>query len=94
MGTEREKGDTGRRMDNRLGASHKLTAKKRGSNDLHNVICWLPAQCRTVLSLYYLEGFGLVEVARILRIPKGTVKSRLYTVSAEFKKLWQLHCEK
>lgn len=27
--------------------------------------------------LYYLEGYSIEEIAKILRIPAGTVKSRL-----------------
>ena len=31
-----------------------------------------------LLRLYYLEGFALAEIAEILGIPPGTVKSRLF----------------
>lgn len=32
---------------------------------------------RAVVSLYYLEGFGINEIAQMLSVPIGTVKSRL-----------------
>lgn len=35
--------------------------------------------------LYYLEGFGTKEIAIILAIPEGTVKSRLFQVRKELK---------
>src|ERR1700677_5179542 len=38
---------------------------------------------------YYVEGFGIAEVAVTLGIPEGTVKSRLHTARAAFKDLWQ-----
>ena len=38
----------------------------------------LPEKLRLPLSLHYLEGFSVEEIARILRIPAGTVKSRLH----------------
>jgi RNA polymerase sigma-70 factor (ECF subfamily) len=38
----------------------------------------LPAPEREVLSLFYLEELPLAEVAQVLTIPVGTVKSRLY----------------
>jgi RNA polymerase sigma-70 factor (ECF subfamily) len=59
------------------------------TDDLHHILRRLPERSRTVLTQYYLEEFPLSEVARILRVPKGTVKSRLHKARAEFKRLWQ-----
>jgi RNA polymerase sigma-70 factor (ECF subfamily) len=39
----------------------------------------LPLDQRTILVLHHLEGHGLAELAELLDIPVGTVKSRLYT---------------
>jgi RNA polymerase sigma-70 factor (ECF subfamily) len=39
----------------------------------------LPADQRTLLVLHHLEGRGVAELAEILEIPGGTVKSRLHT---------------
>ena len=63
-------------------------------SDLQNIMCRLSAQSRDILTLYYLEEFGLAEVASILRIPKGTVKSRLHNARNELRKLWQEYVEK
>jgi RNA polymerase sigma-70 factor (ECF subfamily) len=38
----------------------------------------LPVTERDVLSLFYLEGLSLQEVAEVLGVPVGTVKSRLF----------------
>ncbi len=38
----------------------------------------LPAESRAVLALHYLEGFSVAEIAEVLSIPTGTVKSRLH----------------
>ena len=59
------------------------------SADLQAILRRLSERNRTVLTLYYLEELGLAEIAGILHIPAGTVKSRLHTARAEFKKLWQ-----
>ena len=61
------------------------------TSDLHSLLRRLPDRSRVVLTLYYLEEFDVPEVAKILRIPRGTVKSRLYKARQEFKKLWQQH---
>ncbi len=59
------------------------------SADLQAILRRLGERSRTVLTLYYLEEFGLAEIARILHVPAGTVKSRLHTARAEFKRQWQ-----
>ncbi len=38
----------------------------------------LPDQQRAILSLHYLDGMGLAEIAETIDVPVGTVKSRLY----------------
>lgn len=45
----------------------------------------LPERLRTPLLLHYLEGFSLKGTARILRLPEGTVKSRLYQARKALK---------
>ncbi|HEY3475397.1 MAG TPA: sigma-70 family RNA polymerase sigma factor [Anaerolineales bacterium] len=47
------------------------------SRDLHRLIDELPAAYRTVLTLVDLYDFDYAEVANALKIPIGTVKSRL-----------------
>lgn len=46
--------------------------------DLSGELSALPEKLRTPLLLHYLEGFSLEEVALALRVPIGTVKSRLH----------------
>lgn len=57
--------------------------------DLEVILRRLPERSRTVLTLYYLEEFDLAEISGILRVPTGTVKSRLHHARAEFKQHWQ-----
>lgn len=45
--------------------------------DLQRAILELPVKLRTTLVLYYVEGYSVEETAGLLRIPRGTVKSRL-----------------
>jgi len=44
---------------------------------LHDALMALPPSLRLPVTLHYLEGYPLADVARMLRIPTGTVKSRL-----------------
>lgn len=49
-----------------------------GANvDLYRFFTALPDKLRLPMVLFYLEGRGLQEIADILRLPIGTVKSRL-----------------
>lgn len=44
---------------------------------LHDALEKLPPQLRMPLVLSYLEGFTVAEISEALRIPAGTVKSRM-----------------
>lgn len=49
---------------------------------------------QVVLSLYYFEQLSVPEISVALKIPKGTVKSRLHSARKELKELWQKDIEK
>ena len=44
---------------------------------LREALSRLPEKLRVVLALYYMEGFNVAEISRILRISTGAVCSRL-----------------
>lgn len=46
---------------------------------------------RVILSLYYFEKLSISEISTALKIPKGTVKSRMANARKELKELWQKH---
>ena len=45
----------------------------------------LTAERRAILSFHYLEGLSVVEIAAVLAVPEGTVKSRLYHARQHLK---------
>lgn len=45
--------------------------------DLYQAIRMLPPKIRITIVLYYVEGYSTAEIKTILKIPQGTVKSRL-----------------
>ena len=47
-------------------------------NGLYAVLLALDEKYRIPLVLYHCEGYAVEEIARILRLPKGTVLSRLF----------------
>ncbi len=56
---------------------------------LHDALERLPAQQRALITLYYVEGFTTTEIADIMEIPAGTVKSRLYHARNRIRRLME-----
>jgi RNA polymerase sigma-70 factor (ECF subfamily) len=54
------------------------TEEQEWRQALHQAIDDLPLRHRAVIVLYYLEGLSLKEIASVIGVPEGTVKSRLY----------------
>ena len=45
--------------------------------ELHDAILKLEEKWRVPIVLHYMEGYSVEEIARMLRLPQGTVKSRM-----------------
>lgn len=52
---------------------------------LREAMASLPADRRALLALHYSEELGIAEIATILGIPEGTVKSRLWSARRALK---------
>jgi RNA polymerase sigma factor (sigma-70 family) len=58
------------------------------SVDVQATLAQLRPDQRAVLVLRDLDGFSELEVAALLNIPAGTVKSRLHRARAAFAQRW------
>jgi RNA polymerase sigma-70 factor, ECF subfamily len=56
----------------------KPSSQEDATGDLRRVVAQLPPSQQEALVLRYLDGFSLEEIAEILEIPLGTVKSRIH----------------
>ncbi|HEV2500526.1 MAG TPA: RNA polymerase sigma factor, partial [Terriglobia bacterium] len=56
-----------------------LAASSEFERALHSALDELPEKLRTVVVLAAIQGYDMAEVARLLELPGGTVKSRLHT---------------
>lgn len=56
-----------------------LTVNDEDYTDLYRAVMRLKTQIRITIVLHYIEGYSVEEVAGILKIPAGTVKSRLHS---------------
>jgi RNA polymerase sigma-70 factor (ECF subfamily) len=68
-------------------------ATRERRQQLWNAIDTLPDKLRVVTVLAGIEGHDVREVARLLRVPEGTVKSRLFLGRQRLKELlqWTTH---
>lgn len=53
--------------------------------ELKKEILALPKRQKLVIVLHYLKGYSEKEIAEILKIPQGTVKSRLHSAKKRLK---------
>lgn len=58
------------------------------ATDIRDVLERLSPEHRAVLVLRDLEGLDEATAAALLRVPEGTVKSRLHRARASFRKAW------
>lgn len=58
---------------------HLMEGSKHSEDytDLYEALMALPKEQRTVIVLYYLEGYSVKEIARLTKTMQGTVMSRL-----------------
>jgi RNA polymerase sigma-70 factor, ECF subfamily len=63
----------------------QMLDQKRARELLDNVLEEMAFELRTVFVLYELEELSMTEIAATLRIPQGTVASRLRRARADFR---------
>lgn len=54
---------------------------------LHDAIFTLDESLRTPLVLHYIEGYDVKEISAMMRLPAGTVKSRLFRARNRMREL-------
>lgn len=55
---------------------------------VEKLLAMLPYDLRTTLVLREMEQLSYEEVAEVMQVPVGTVRSRLHTARERFRKLW------
>lgn len=67
---------------------HDDIIKAETARAVKQVISRMPEKFRKILTLAYFHKFSYAEIAGILGIPVGTVKSRLHTAVGRFAEDW------
>jgi RNA polymerase sigma-70 factor (ECF subfamily) len=63
--------------------------KNETAKRVEQIIANMPENLREILNLAYFQRFSYKQMAEILSIPIGTVKSRLHTAVGRFAKEWK-----
>ncbi len=63
--------------------------KAERAEKVREIIAEMPENLREILILAYFEQFSYKQMAQMLSIPIGTVKSRLHTAIVHFTKKWK-----
>ena len=71
------------------GAPDQLTEQREVREIVRQVVDELPEKLRDVVILYELQGESYEDIASILDVPLGTVKSRLFNARGQLKKKLQ-----
>ncbi|MCL2030894.1 MAG: RNA polymerase sigma factor [Oscillospiraceae bacterium] len=69
-----------------LDALPERAAPPDANHELHDALFAMDETLRLPIVLHYMEGYSTQEVAQILRLPHGTVKSRMARARSELKK--------
>lgn len=55
--------------------------------EVHDALLALPAKLRLPIMLHYMEGYAIKEIAEMLRLPQGTVSTRLRRARLEMRQM-------
>lgn len=66
----------------------QYAAHLEGTEAIRDALNQLPEVARTVLWLREVEGYSYEELADILNVPVGTVRSRLHSARRQLRSIW------
>ena len=64
----------------------QLKFENKEESDVFSIVCELPERYKTVIYLFYYEGYKVSEIAKILKKNEGTIKTWLYRSREKKKK--------
>lgn len=68
-------------------SAFEILAEKEAATEMKKAVNQLPVKQKTIIILYYYNGFSVKDIAKIMRCPQGTVKSGLYNSRKKLKEL-------
>jgi len=77
-----------RAREERSAASWQVGLRSEAPTLMEDALARLEPQPRSLLWLREVEGYSCAELAAMLDIPPGTVKSRLFTAREQLRRIW------
>jgi RNA polymerase sigma-70 factor (ECF subfamily) len=68
----------------------RQTEEAEKNQKIEFILSTLPEKYRDVLILKFLEGLSYDEISDVLKIPEGTVATRINRAKSRFKKQWDI----
>lgn len=69
--------DSSSEEDNMNKENNEPSFTLQEDSDLYEAVKMLPAKCRSVVYLFYYEGYSTKEIAEIIHVKEATVRTRL-----------------
>lgn len=74
-------------LEFRIGDESKTTEEVDMKRFILKLVDQLPVNYKTVLTLFYLEGFSYPEIVEVTGMPEGTVKNYIHRARQKLKKI-------
>ncbi|GAB4244529.1 MAG: RNA polymerase sigma factor [Ekhidna sp.] len=81
-------------VDFMIGEESEVVEKEDMKSFIHRLVDQLPLNYKTVLTLFYLDGFSYPEIVEITNMPEGTVKNYIHRARQKLKDIVERHAEK
>ena len=78
----------------KLSVEDNTTEQEDMTSFVHKLVDQLPVNYKTVLTLFYLDGFSYPEIVEITEMPEGTVKNYIHRARTKLRKIVEAHAEK
>ena|SRR5579875_616942 len=88
LGIARKKAADWRRRNKSVAADAVAVVRESHALLIQDALSHLPEDLRSTLWLREVEGYSYEELARILNVPVGTVRSRLHAARQKLRTIW------
>ena len=78
----------------KVGEEVEVTEREDMKQFILNLVEQLPVNYKTVLTLFYLDGFSYPEIVEVTGMPEGTVKNYIHRARIKLKKIVEDHAVK
>jgi len=78
----------------KVGDTHEVTEDEDMKQFILKLVEQLPVNYKTVLTLFYLDGFSYPEIVEITQMPEGTVKNYLHRTRQKLKTIVEEHAQR